>query len=175
MTTYAALLRGVNVGGHRRVPMAVLRDVLAALGHTGVTTYLQSGNAVFRSDEPDADVLAAAIRTAVRDALDVDVPVLVRAGAELAQVVAGNPWPDRAAEPKKLHVACLSAVPADAPDLSRFAPDEVRVVGRAAYLWYADRSGRSKLTLDVLERALGVTGTARNWTTVTALARMTAG
>lgn len=174
MTTYAALLRGVNVGGHRRVPMSGLREVLGSLDLTGVTTYLQSGNAVFGSDEPDADVLSEAIRTAVRDSLGVDVPVLVRAAAELAQVVAANPWPERAAEPKKLHVGYLSSVPGDVPDLSRFPPDEVRVVDRAAYLWYADGSGRSRLTLDALERALAVTGTARNWTTATALARMTA-
>lgn len=175
MTTYVALLRGVNVGGHRRVPMAALRDLLVGLGHSDVTTYLQSGNAVFGSTDRDTDRLAEGIRDAVLSSFGVDAAVLVRSAAELAEVVAANTWPDRAAEPTKLHVAYLSSVPVDAPDLSRFAPDEVCVVGRAAYLWYADGSGRSKLTLDVLERALRVTGTARNWTTATELARRTQG
>ncbi len=89
-------------------------------------------------------------------------------------MVTANPWPDRAAEPKKLHVAYLASVPADVPDLSRFTPDDVCVVGRAAYLWYADGSARSKLSLDALERALGVSATARNWTTVNALASLAA-
>ena len=174
MTTYAALLRGVNVGGHRRVPMGGLRELLTSLGLADVQTYLQSGNAVFRSEQTDEDDLAAAIRAALLHALGVDAAVLVRSAAELAAVVAGSPWPDRAAEPKRLHAAYLSSLPPAVPDTSRFAPDEVRVVGRAAYLWYADGAGRSKLTLDALERHLRVTGTARNWTTATALARMTA-
>lgn len=175
MTTYVALLRGVNVGGHRRVPMAALRALLEALRHTDVTTYLQSGNAVFRSDEPDTEQLGEQIAAAVREQLAVDAAVLVRSAAELAVVVAANPWPHRAAEPTKLHVAYLSAVPAVVGDVSRFAPDEVAVVGRAAYLWYAQGAGRSRLDLHAVERALGVTATARNWTTATRLAELTRG
>ena len=172
MTTYVALLRGVNVGGHRRVPMAELRALLESLDHTHVTTYLQSGNAVFRSARGDEQVLGREISDEVLRRLGVATAVLVRPGAELAAVAAANPWPEREQDPKRLHVAYLTSVPESAGHLSRFAPDEVRVVERAAYLWYADGAGRSRLTLDALERALGVTATARNWTTATTLARM---
>ena len=170
MTTYVALLRGVNVGGHRRVPMPALRALLGSLGLTGVQTYLQSGNAVFGSDD-GAEALAARIAAAIRDELDVDTTVMVRSGAELAQVVADNPWPDRAASPKQLHVLFLTAAPQEQPDVSRFAPEEAVVRGRVAYVWYAHGAGRSRLVLPLP----GIEATARNWTTVTALAELAAG
>ena len=170
MTTYAALLRGVNVGGHRRVPMGELRALLTSLGLADVQTYLQSGNAVFRSEQADADVLAAQIAEAIRDGLGVATTVMVRSAAELVDVVDGNPWPDRAAEPKLLHVLFLTAAPSSPPDVSRFAPEEALIRGRVGYLWYALGAGRSKLVLTLP----GIEATARNWTTVTALARMTA-
>ena len=167
MTRYVALLRGVNVGGHRRVPMAELRAALKGLGLQDIATYLASGNAVFTSDLEPA-VLERAIHSAILERMSVGTTVLVRTAAEMAEVVADNPWPERAAEPKKLHVAFLTAEPAEVPDVSRYAPDEAEVRGRAAYLWYADGAGRSKLTLTLP----GVEATARNWSTVLALAEL---
>jgi uncharacterized protein (DUF1697 family) len=170
VTRWVALLRGVNVGGHRRVPMAELRQGLAAAGLTGVHTYLQSGNAVFRSDLSDADEVAALVREVVAQTCAVDTDVVVRTHAELADVVARNPWPDRAAAPKLLHVLFLSAA-SGAVRASRVGADEeVAVDGREVWVWYGAGAGRSKLQVQAPE----VVVTARNWSTVTALAQMSA-
>ena len=172
MTRWVALLRGVNVGGHRRVPMADLRAGLTAAGLTDVRTHLASGNAVV-SGGPDGEAeLAALVRDVVRSACDVDTDVVVRTAAEMADLVARLPWPDRAAaEPALLHVLLLSAEPADVA-VSRCGDDEeVLPDGREVWLWYGAGAGRSRLQVDVP----GVVATARNWRTVTALADQAAG
>lgn len=170
MTRYVALLRGVNVGGHRRVPMAELRAALTGLGLRDVATYLASGNAVFTSDL-DAAALERAVHSAILERMSVGTTVLVRSAAELATVVRDNPWPERAADEKKLHAFFLTAEPLAVPDFSRFVPDEVEVRGRVAYVWYANGAGQSRLQLTMP----GVEGTARNWRTVLALAELTRG
>ena len=170
MTRYVALLRGVNVGSHQRVPMAELRAALTGLGLRDVATYLASGNALFTS-ELDAAALERAVHSAILERMSVGTTVLVRSAAELDAVVTANPWPERAAEEKKLHAVFLTAEPAAVPDFSRFAPDEVQVRDRVAYVWYANGAGQSKLQLSLP----GVEGTARNWTTVLALRDRTRG
>lgn len=173
MTRYVALLRGINVGGHNKLAMADLRDVLSGLGFDDVETYLQSGNALFSAPKASADALARKIQGALDDRLGMDVKVLVRTADELAEVVAANPFHDGTSEPKKLHVAFLSAVPeADRVaglDPVPFEPDELRLGEREVYLWYPNGYGRTKLTNDVIERRLGVTATTRNWNTVVKL------
>jgi uncharacterized protein (DUF1697 family) len=170
MTRYVALLRGINVGGRKKLSMGDLRHALSALGYEDVETYLQSGNALFSAPESDLDALARQIEEALKTQLDMDVKVLLRTPTDLAEVVEANPFPGATAEASKLHVAFLSATP-DAGkvaelDPARFEPDELRVGERAVYLWYPNGAGRSKLTNDVLERKLGVTATSRNWNTV---------
>jgi uncharacterized protein (DUF1697 family) len=170
VTRCVALLRGVNVGGHRRVPMAQLRAVLTSAGLADVQTYLQSGNAVFASDREPVE-LERVVREVIRDQIGVDTTVLVRTAAELTATVDANPWPDRAASPTQLHAVFLSAEPEVVPDTSRYAPEEAVVRGRVAYLWYAHGAGRSTLQLALP----GVEATARNWRTVLALAQLTGG
>jgi uncharacterized protein (DUF1697 family) len=177
--TYVALLRGINVGGHQKIRMADLRTLMERLGHVSVETYLQSGNAVFRSSRKSDAALASAMEEAIAAELGLTVSVLVRTGAELARVVDGTPYGDRGADMKQLHVAFLSAAPTAAAvkklDAAQFAPDELEVAGREVYLHYPDGLGRSKLTNAVLERRLGVAATMRNWRTVTTLAELAAG
>lgn len=165
---FVVLLRGVNVGGHRRVPMAELRTLLTGLGFADVQTYLQSGNVVLTA-ENEPEQLERRVHDAILDGMGVDTTVLVRTAGELADVVARNPWPDRVDEPKKLHAVFLTAEAPAAQDFSRYAPEEVHVDGRTAYVWYALGAGRTKLPAQVP----GVEGTARNWTTVLALMEMT--
>lgn len=173
--THVALLRAVNVGGANRVPMAALRIALSDRGLGPVSTVLQSGNVLFRTDDPE-HVAVTRIRDAVADAFDLDVGVVVRSASELAAVVGRNPFFATGSDldPATLHVAFLSEHPAADvvasldPDRSR--PDVFAASGREVYLSYPKGSGRSRLTLDYLERQLGVTGTARNWRTVTRLA-----
>jgi uncharacterized protein (DUF1697 family) len=180
VTTYVAFLRAVNVGGTNKVPMAHLRDALTSAGLGGVTTVLQSGNVVFRS-RAAAGAAATLVAGTIEQAFGLQIGVVIRSAAQLAAVAATNPFldpePDRDA--KTLHVAFLSKRPTATAvaklDPDRSPPDAFAVVGREVYLSYPDGSGRSRLTLDYLEKALGVTGTARNWRTVQRLAALVEG
>lgn len=172
MTTYLALLRGINVGGHARVAMVDLRRVFADLGHADIKTHIQSGNVIFTSpDEPTR--LALEIEHGIAHNLGLTITIVIRTKPDLARVLANNPFAKREADPAKLHVAFL----ADAADPSRAAalrapaggPDELALAGRELYLYYPSGSGRSKLTNVYIERQLGVAATARNWRVVTTL------
>lgn len=171
--THIALLRGINVGGHNKLPMADLRDLFDQLGHTNVATYVQSGNIVFTSETSDEPTLIRGITTAIHDRFAYNVPTIVRTTGELATVASHHPY--RAAEPDdaKLHVIFLDEAPPSeaipALDPARFTPDEFTLEGRHLYVVYPNGQGRSKLTIDAVERAYGVTATARNWRTVTRL------
>lgn len=172
MARFAALLRGINVGGHNKIGMGPLRELFESLGYDDVATLLQSGNAVFSAPVSARKDGAKRIEAAIAERFGSSVTVLLRDHKAMAKVVAGNPWPERAkAEPAKVHVAFLSAIPkaanVKAVDHAKFAPDELVVVGDAAYLWYPNGTGRSKLGAAVFERGLGVAATARNWNTVT--------
>jgi uncharacterized protein (DUF1697 family) len=181
MPKYAVLLRGVNVGGRSMLPMADLRRVLESLGHTDVSTHLQSGNAVITSDDEDTERLAKQIGKALTEERGAETRALVRTGAELAAVIADNPFPEALAKPALLHVAFLSVQ----PDLEKVAtldpdvcaPDKFRVGDHAVYLHFAVGSGRSKMADTVLKHLFrgqrDVVVTSRNWNTVTALAAKT--
>jgi uncharacterized protein (DUF1697 family) len=163
--THVALLRGINVGGRNRVPMAELRAVLEAVGLEDVRTLIQSGNVVFRSDAHES-TLAARIEDAIADAFGVRPTVVLRTPAELETVAGASPFADSAS----VHVVFLEAAPeraaAKALDPDRSPPDAFGLVGRDLYLHLPNGAGRTKLTLDYLERTLGVRGTQRNWATV---------
>jgi uncharacterized protein (DUF1697 family) len=171
---YVALLRAVNVGGRNRLPMPELREALEARGLDSVSTLLQSGNVLFDAAGSEAAV-AATIRSTVAEAFGLDIGVVVRTAAELVAIARANPFLAQR-EPRDaatLHVAFLDREPsaaAAALDPGRSPPDAFAVSGREVYLSYPNGSGRSRLTLDYLERTLGVEATARNWRTVQRLA-----
>ncbi len=172
---HIALLRGVNVGGHRKVAMADLRSLLQALGFEDVRTLLQSGNAVFRSAGPSGVRLERLLEDEAKRRLGLDTAFLVRTAAEWDEAIARNPFPEAARrDPAHLLVMFLKAAPAGAAVRALRAAiagrEAVRAEGRHAYLVYPDGIGRSRLTIDVIERHLGTRGTARNWNTVLKLA-----
>jgi uncharacterized protein (DUF1697 family) len=172
--TYVALLRGINLGSRNRVSMPELRTLFEELGAEEVSTYVQSGNVVFRSSDT-ATKLAKAIEGRIERDLGLEVTVLVRTKAQLKKLHAGNPFARRGKE-LALHVTFL----ADTPSRSRvrelaqkeFAPDEFRVVGREVYLHCPNGYGRSKLSNAFFEKQLGVAATTRNWKTVSQLAEL---
>jgi uncharacterized protein (DUF1697 family) len=172
-----ALLRGINVGKHKRIAMADLRDILETLGYEDVKTLLQSGNAVFTAQAEPA-VLETQIAKAVAARFGFEVTVMVRSARELAQVVAKNPLPAAVADAAKLHVLFLSAKPA--PAILRdvvpadFAPEEYGVAGRQIYVWCRNGVLESKLLAAFSDKRLKVATTARNWNTVTKLAALAA-
>ncbi|PGH48011.1 DUF1697 domain-containing protein [Streptomyces sp. Ru87] len=178
-TTYVALLRGINVGGNKKVPMAELRELLGGLGLDGVRTLLQSGNAVFTGADRDPAELAAAIGRALEDRFGFPVTVMVRTAAELRAAAEANPFPDPASDPAKYTVTFLSAPaapePLDAIDPSSYAPDEYRLAagGRELYGRFPNGLGRSRLSPLLDRRRLGAEATTRNWNTVTKLLAMT--
>jgi uncharacterized protein (DUF1697 family) len=174
MTHYIALLRGVNVGGNRKLPMAELRDKLLALGYAGVRTLLASGNVVLTLAQTDPKALEARLQADLRRACDLDTDVMVRDPAEWDAIIAANPYPDRAlSDPSHLLVVALKAPPAPAAVKATLAghrgPEQVHVGGREAYIYYSQGIGESKLNL----KGLGP-GTARNWNTVLKLREMLA-
>lgn len=179
MTAYVAFLRAVNVGGNNKVPMARLREALADAGLEEVATLLQSGNVVFRSSG-SAAAAAKVVADAIEETFGLQIGVVIRSAAQLIAVARANPFldaePDR--DPKTLHVAFLSARPtagaAGKLDPNRSPPDTVVVKGSELYLSYPTGSGNSRLTLDYLERTLGVRGTARNWRTMQRVAALLA-
>lgn len=174
VTTQVALLRGVNVGRHKQVPMAALRELLTGLGYADVRTYLRSGNAMFTSTTHTA---ARDIEAAISRDMGLDVRVLVRTRAELAAVVAGNDLLGEATDTARLLVTFLSAAPD--PDALReldprdFAPDRFAIGAREIYLWCPNGVLATRLGNAFWERALGVTATTRNWNTVTKLLELT--
>ncbi|KMS78203.1 hypothetical protein ACH49_17450 [Streptomyces leeuwenhoekii] len=179
MTTYAALLRGINVGGSRKLPMADLRTLLAGLGHTGVRTYLQSGQAVFTAGRGDEESLAAELTRAIEERFGFTVDVLVRDHAYLRAVAEACPFPAAELEARQLHVTYFSA-PAGPErfaeiDQAAFLPEEFRLGDRALYLYAPDGLGRSKLA-EALSRprvTKGLIATTRNWNTVVKLVELT--
>ncbi len=181
MTTkaYAALLRGINVSGHKKVPMAELRALLTELGHGDVRTYLQSGNAVFTSAPGDEDALAAQLEQAIEERFGFGVDVLVRDHAYLKAVADTCPFPAASLEGRQLHVTYFSEpVTASrlAPiDAASHLPEEFRLGDRALYLYTPDGLGRSKLAeaLAKFAPADGVIATTRNWNTITKLIELT--
>jgi uncharacterized protein (DUF1697 family) len=171
-TTVIALLRGINVGGHNKLPMAQLRDIATDVGFNDVRTYIQSGNLVASTDlEPEqaGDVLAAAIR----EVTGLQIPIVVRTAQQWADVIAANPFPDAPDPGTRVHVVFLSA-PSSAAiqafDASGFAPELLEVVGSEIYLHLPDGMGRSRLAVAVNRLPDAAAGTARNWNTVLRIA-----
>jgi uncharacterized protein (DUF1697 family) len=177
MPVYVALLRGVNVGGRRSLPMPKLAALLTELGLDDVVTYIQSGNAVFRAPAGGRAQLASRIERRLEQETGLDIAVLLRTPAELAAMAERNPFLDENADVTKLHVAFLDRKPAQAAaaklDRDRSPPDDLSLAGTEVYLRFPHGSGRSKLTLDYFERTLGVRATQRNWKTVTKLLELT--
>jgi uncharacterized protein (DUF1697 family) len=178
-TRYAALLRGINVGAGKQVPMARLRGLISELGHGDVATYLQSGNAVFSSEQQDQDALAAGLEQAIEETFGFHVDVLVRDGEYLRAVADACPFPAASLQGKQLHVTYFSErVTPDrfaSVDAAAYLPEEFRLGDRALYLYAPDGLGRSKLAAALSRPGLlkGVVATSRNWNTVVKLVEMT--
>jgi uncharacterized protein (DUF1697 family) len=169
------MLRGINLGPNRRVPMAELRALLGDAGYEDVQTYVQSGNIVLSSTASVADLEHEAQRL-ISDRFGFDVPVVGRTRRQLAAVVKRNPFGDVAQDPKRYQVSFLSAK-LDAETLATLKaavvePERFEAQGRELYAWHPDGVARSKLWNALAGKGLGVTATARNWTTVTTLLEM---
>ena len=176
MTTYIALLRAVNVGGHNKIKMAELKRMFEGMGLGQVQTYIQSGNVVFTADEAEQP-LRQRIEREIEKTFGFPVTIILRTAAELQHVIAECPFaPDALQDGESLYVSLLAETPAqDGIDrLLAFADPvgECRVVGREVFLLYQQRMSDSKLQNNLIEQKLGVRATARNWRTLNTLAAM---
>lgn len=176
MSVWIALFRGINVGGHNKLPMEDLVNDLAGVGLDEVRTIIQSGNVVFRSKRRSGSALAREIETAVEDAHGFRPAVLVLDLTGFRQRLDANPFPEATADPKTLHLSFAAAEPS-APDLAAIeracSPTERwRLDGDVFYLHAPDGIGRSKLAAGA-ERWLKVPMTARNWRTLGRLRDLT--
>jgi uncharacterized protein (DUF1697 family) len=170
MTRYIALLRAVNLGSHKKLPMPELRKLLTGIGYTDVETYLQSGNAVFTADEARSGKVAAEIEDRLTAELGLTTEVILRTADELRGVIDRNPM--EVGDPARYTVWFLlrPAPPnwLDGLDLDGFAPEEMRAGELEVYLNLPNGIGRAKLPV-ALGRRLKVPATMRNWKTVTNL------
>ena len=177
MPTFAALLRAINLGERNKIPMAGLRSLFSGLGHEDVSTYVQSGNVVFRARARKGDEISADIERGIAEEFGLEVAVLIRTPAELRKIVDGNPYLKDESDPKKLHVLFLDRQPAarakNSLDQDRSPPERFVLRGRELYLHRPEGSARSKLTIAYFEGCLEARGTVRNWRTVTKLAELT--
>lgn len=169
MKTWIALLRGINVGGHNRLPMSSLRQILESAGCVQVKTYIQSGNVVFKADVKSAAEFGEEIGRAIEGEHGFSPPIQLITAGKLRQAIASNPYPQATSEPKTLHLFFLERLPAEArsgaakgllSETESFSLD-----GNLLYLHAPDGIGRSRFAGGV-QRALQVKMTGRNWRTV---------
>jgi uncharacterized protein (DUF1697 family) len=172
MPVVICMLRGVNVGGHNKIKMEALKALCVSLKFKNPQTYVQSGNVIFRTEEKDLLKLAKRIQDAIERKVGFRPGVILRTLSEFKKAIARNPFAKRdGIEPGKLLVTFLADYPGkEALEKAlaiETAPEELRILGREAYIYFLNGQGRSKLPWPKIERALGTSGTGRNWNSVT--------
>lgn len=174
MSTYIALLRGINVSGKNKLPMAALKSLCQALGYTQVSSYIQSGNVILQANNPSKEI-AKSLSQAIQVRFGYKVPVLVQEAVFFSQVVAQNPFQD--CDPKTLHVTLLAGEGSGAK-LTNLAPDiggKDRFVVRdnVVYVHCPNGYGRTVLNNGFFEAKTGASATTRNWKTICKLIELT--
>lgn len=171
MMRYAAFLRGINLGPHRKVSMADLRRVLTEAGLGDPTTHLRSGNVVFDSGL-DPSETATMVRGAIADHFGFEVPVVLMDESRLAEIIESNPYPRAAAaDPTKVHATLLDPEPPPSTwtAVEATPPEEFEVRAGTLYMHLPNGLGRSKLAERLGRVTAGVTATTRNWRTIEAM------
>jgi uncharacterized protein (DUF1697 family) len=178
MTRRIAILRGINVGGRRKILMADLKKLLNDLGFESVQTYIQSGNVIFEAKDKESNhALASQIEKAISNIFGYDVPVIVRNADQMNKSIQNNPFlKSDQVDIDRLHLTFLKEIPRN-DNLVKintydFQPDKFEVIGDDVFLYCAGKSSDSKLTNAFFENKLKVTATTRNWKTVLALSEL---
>ena len=173
MTTYVALLRGINLGSRNKIRMADLRELVEGLGHRNVRTHILSGNVLFESGRRGVGALERELEKAIKKRFGFDVAVLVRTADELEDVVRKNPLTHATGEGSRLFVLFTDRDPPkerlEGIDPKAYEPEEFAVGDRVIYAWFRQGLQGSKLSGALSGERLGVTMTNRNWNTVTKL------
>ncbi|MGZ3616690.1 MAG: DUF1697 domain-containing protein [Ktedonobacteraceae bacterium] len=177
MTRYVSLFRGINVGGNQLVKMDALKELHTSLDLQDIQTYIQSGNVVFTSDNPDVTQIQKDIEDGFAQKFGFPVKVMVRTAGEFNMIIKNNPFQNQPVkEPKWVVAIFLASDPISTAleDIQKTytGPEEIHIVGKEAFIYYPEGQGRSKLTNTFLEKKLKTVGTARNWNTVLRLQKM---
>jgi uncharacterized protein (DUF1697 family) len=180
MTTYIALLRGINVGGKNIIAMAALKQMFEALEFANVRTLLQSGNILFDAPARKTNDLESLLEAETKKRLKAEPHYFVRTAKEWSEILAHNPFPREAkTDPGRLHVLALKSSPSAAQ--AKALREAIRgretfeMGTRHAYVYFPDGAGNSKLTPRLLETKLGTRATARNWNTAQKLLALAEG
>ena len=166
------MLRGINLGPHNRIKMEPLRSLYRSLGLEDPRTYVQSGNVIFRTRAKNTSLLASKIKDAIHKEFDCRTEVILRTTDELRRAISASPFLKRSdLEPGKILVTFLAGPPSPGAETSLTAfdsyPEEVHLKGHELYIYFPNGAGKSKLPWSKVEKFLKVTGTARNWNSVT--------
>ena len=177
MNTFISMLRGINVSGQKKIRMAELSSLYESLGLVQVRTYVQSGNVVFASPEPDGSKLAKLIETQIEQSFGFAVSVFMRDNRDFQRIIEHNAFlSDRNEDPAKLHVTFLYRRPGESERRDLIVPsdqaDEFIVGEQEIFLFCPNGYGRTKFSNNFFERKLKVSATTRNWKTVTVLAKL---
>jgi len=176
MTTYIALLRGINVSAAKTIKIEALRLTFQKLGFVNVATYIQSGNVVFNAGENNTLQLVDKIAAAIQTDFGFDVPVIVLSAAELQTITRNNPLNDGAKDTTFLHVTFLAEKPAafnfSDIEAKKQGNEQIIISGKVVYLYCPHGYGKTKLNNTFLESKLKVAATTRNWKTTCELLRM---
>lgn len=173
MPVLISMLRGVNLGGHNKIKMEVLRDLYKSLKFEDPRTYVQSGNVIFRTKEKNSPALAKRIQDAIERKFGFAPAVILRTPEEMRKAIAANPFATRRdVEPSKLLVTFLAEEPGleagpTIDSLNKKHPEELHLNSRELYIYFPNGAGKTKLPWSSVERLLKTQGTARNWNSVT--------
>lgn len=171
-----ALLRGINVSGHNKIPMAELRSICSSLGWLHVQSYIQSGNIVFQSDSAAAQ-LEAELEQAIQDHFHLTIPVIIRTASQWSGYIQHNPFPEQSqSQPNLVMLALSKASPnADAAERLReraMSGEQIIQTTEALWVHYTDGVASSRLSPALFDRLAGSPVTARNWRTVLKIEEM---
>jgi len=170
MNKYISLLRGINVSGHNLIKMADLKALYESLGFSNVQTYIQSGNAIFESDNKDKLYLEDGIKAEIKKLFGYDITVIIRTIKEFKEILENNPFADKDFDIKKLCVVFLKFPPEKSlvkELLNQFTGDEKFFFRKEEiYTYYPNGYGQTKADNNFFERKLKVKSTVRNWNSV---------
>ncbi|MCC6398131.1 MAG: DUF1697 domain-containing protein [Bacteroidetes bacterium] len=181
MAVYISLLRGINVGGHKKIPMKDLKALYESAGFTDFKTYIQSGNVVFNSTRKDIQRINTDIEKAITDSFGFPVTVITREAGDLGKIIKQNPFAGRdGIDEKHLFVVFLGAKPSATAVKDLSIPpvktrDELKVSALEVFVHCPDGYGQTPYTNLFFEKKLKVAATARNWRTTTTLYAMATG
>jgi len=177
MKKYISLLRGINVGGHKKIRMADLKAMFIKCGYENPITYIQSGNVVFESKESNQSVIEKQISSSILETFGFEVPVIIRTVEELKSAVKNNPFHSESVDEKKLHITFLEKSPDNETivkiENTILKNDKFKIVGKEVYVYVEGSYYKTKISNQFFEKQLKVSTTTRNWRTVNKLLKIT--